>query len=217
MELWAIQNPEHEYIRILEVSTCIAELQSVYQDELFFKVKKNIGLSFFNFDSFGFSLFAFRFSTKALGKNIIFVCFSNSERKWLVSPENPPQTLSSVFYGDFIFTLVTIFPSYSSLHSRIHGLAVLKIIREWRTKSKVYRNGHRSVHRNFFVCTVKATRKRIPKKKNHRWDVAPSNSLIVSNRRPRDLRGTGFINLTFQLSPKTQPPLWCPSKLIPTF
>ena len=88
--------------------------------------KKIIGLSFFNFDSFGFSLFAFRFSTKALGKNIIFVCFSNSERKWLVSPENTPHTLSSVFYGDFIFTLVTIFPSYSSLHSRIHGLAVLK-------------------------------------------------------------------------------------------
>ena len=129
------------------------------------KLKKIIGLSFFNFDSFGFSLFAFRFSTKALGKNIIFVCFSNSERKWLVSPENTPHTLSSVFYGDFIFTLVTIFPSYSSLHSRIHGLAVLKIIREWRMKSKVYRNGHRSVHRNFFVCTVKATRKRIPKKK----------------------------------------------------
>ena len=90
------------------------------------KLKKIIGLSFFNFDSFGFSLFAFRFSTKALGKNIIFVCFSNSERKWLVSPENTPHTLSSVFYGDFIFTLVTIFPSYSSLHSRIHGLAVLK-------------------------------------------------------------------------------------------
>ena len=40
MELRALQNPEHEYIRILEVSTCIAELQSVYQDELFFKVKK---------------------------------------------------------------------------------------------------------------------------------------------------------------------------------
>ena len=112
-------------VRILGVSACIAV--SVYQDELFFKVKKKLSdYLFFNFDSFGFSLFAFRFSTKALGKNIIFVCFSNSERKWLVSPENTPHTLSSVFYGDFIFTLVTIFPSYSSLHSRIHGLAVLK-------------------------------------------------------------------------------------------
>ena len=40
MELRALRNPEHEYIRILGVSTCIAELQSVYQDELFFKVKK---------------------------------------------------------------------------------------------------------------------------------------------------------------------------------
>ena len=45
------------------------------------KLKKNIGLSFFNFDSFGFSLFAFRFSTKAVGKNINFVCFFNSERE----------------------------------------------------------------------------------------------------------------------------------------
>ena len=49
-------------------------------------------MSFFNFDSFGFSLFAFRFSTKALGKNINFVCFFNRERKWLVFPENPPHT-----------------------------------------------------------------------------------------------------------------------------
>ena len=40
MELRALRNPEHEHIRILGVSTCIAELQSVYQDELFFKVKK---------------------------------------------------------------------------------------------------------------------------------------------------------------------------------
>ena len=46
MELRALQNPEHEYIRILEVSTCIAELQSVYQDELFFKVKKTSGYLF---------------------------------------------------------------------------------------------------------------------------------------------------------------------------
>ena len=90
IELRALRNPEHEYIRILGISTCIAELQSVYQDELFFKVKKNH--LFFNFDSFGFSLFAFRFSTKALGKNINFVCFFNSERKWLVFPENPPHT-----------------------------------------------------------------------------------------------------------------------------
>ena len=74
IELRALRNPEHEYIRILGISTCIAELQSVYQDELFFKVKKKIiGLSYFNFDSSGFSLFAFRFSTKALGKNINFV------------------------------------------------------------------------------------------------------------------------------------------------
>ena len=82
MELRALRNPEHEYIRILGVSTCIAELQSVYHDELFFKVKKKSSdYLFFNFDSFGFSLFAFRFSTKALGKNINFVCFFNSERK----------------------------------------------------------------------------------------------------------------------------------------
>ena len=108
MELRALRNPEHEYIRILGVSACIAV--SVYQDELFFKVKKKSSdYLFFNFDSFGFSLFAFRFSTKALGKNINFVCFFNSEREWLVFPENSPHTLSSVFYGDFIFTLVTIF------------------------------------------------------------------------------------------------------------
>ena len=44
MELRALRNPEHEYIRILGVSTCIAELQSVYQDELFFKVKKKSSL-----------------------------------------------------------------------------------------------------------------------------------------------------------------------------
>ena len=57
------------------------------------------------------------------------------------------------------------------------------------------------MHRNFFVCTVKATRKRIPKK-NHRWDVAHSNSLIISNRRTWWPQGYWIHQFDFPTVPK---------------
>ena len=41
--------------------------------------------------------------------------------------------------------------------------------------------------------------------------------LLFQKRKLRDLRGTGFIHLTFELSPETQPISRCPSNLIHTF
>ena len=85
-------------------------------DQLSRKIRRLIDFIFCFFSAFFFSLLCIM-----LG--LIFECFR--------------RTLHIHFWYHR-------FPSYSSLHSRIQGLAFYKKIREWRKKSKVHRNGYRS-------------------------------------------------------------------------
>ena len=92
-------------------------------DELFFKVKKIIGLFFLNFDRFD----SFYLLSVSLPKNSTLI-------------HNNFRVLSWRYHIHF---KCHFFPSFTSLHAGIRGLAVYKKGKEKRIKNeiKVFRNG----------------------------------------------------------------------------